>query len=289
MPAFTFAATAVAAELCGYQPYLADINADTWMLEADHLRDHPALGKIGVVIPVAPFGRPIPQLPWQAFRDQTGISVIVDGAAMFDAGNAPLEQFFGAVPVVLSLHATKGFGTGEGGAVVWTDSDGIDRVTRALNFGFFGVRDSRSPSTNGKMSEYHAAVGLASLDGWAKMRQAYLDVANRYHWAMEQAGLGRRCLLPPDIGMTYAIFQCQTSLEAKRVQDELRQGAIEWRLWYGAGLQTHAYFADLPREALNTTEEVMPRLVGLPMAPDLTDEQIARVVARIVSAIQGCK
>ena len=111
MPAATFVATAVAAELCGYQPYLADINADTWMLEADGpvLRDHPALAKIGVVIPVAPFGRPIPQLPWQAFRDQTGISVIIDGAAMFDVGKAPLEQFFGAVPVVLSLHATKGF------------------------------------------------------------------------------------------------------------------------------------------------------------------------------------
>ena len=34
MPAFTFVATAVAAEQCGYRPYLADIDAETWMLDA---------------------------------------------------------------------------------------------------------------------------------------------------------------------------------------------------------------------------------------------------------------
>ena len=60
-----------------------------------------------------------------------------------------------------SLHATKGLATGEGGMVACTNAARIERIGQALNFGFSGSRESRSPSTNGKMSEYHAAVGLA--------------------------------------------------------------------------------------------------------------------------------
>ena len=178
-------------------------------------------------------------------------------------------------------------GTGEGGVVVWTDPDGIDQVTQALNFGFFGTRNSRSPSTNGKMSEYHAAVALASLDGWAKTRQAFLGVADRYRLAAEEAGLSSRLFVPPDVGMTYAIFECASSPQATRVRDELREGGIKSRLWYGAGLQSQTYFADAPRGGLKTTEDVMPRLVGLPMAADLSDAEILRIVARIASAVKG--
>ena len=260
MPACTFVATAVAAEQCGYRPYLADIDAETWMLDANRLTDHPALAKVGVVIPVAPFGRPVPQLPWQQFHDRTGIPVVIDGAASFGAGRGAPEQIFGAVPVVLSLHATKGFGTGEGGAVVWNDPDHIEQVTRALNFGFFGTRDLRSASTNGKMSEYVAAVGHASLDGWTNTRQAFLCVATRYRRAANQAGISDRLFAPPDIGMTYVIFACLSSAEAARVQDALRRDNIHWRLWYSDGLQTQSYFANLPGDRLRTTEQLMPRL-----------------------------
>lgn len=287
MPACTFVATAVAAEQCGYQPYLADIDAKTWMLDANRLTNHPVLSKVGVVVPVAPFGRPVLQLPWQHFRDQTGVPVVIDGAASFGAGREAPEHIFGAVPVVLSLHATKGFGTSEGGAVVWTDSEGIDRVTRALNFGFFGTRDSRCASTNGKMSEYLAAVGHASLDGWTNLRQAYLDVGTRYRRAARQAGFSDRLFAPPDIGMTYVILACLSREEARLVQDALSQANIEWRLWYAGGLQTQSYFANLPAEQLRTTEQLMPRLIGMPMAPDLNDHEITRIASCVATALQG--
>ena len=90
-----------------------------------------------------------------------------------------------------------GFGTESGGAVVWNDPDHIEQVTRTLNFGFFGTRDSRSASTNGKMSEYVAAVGHASLDGWTNTRQAFPGVFTRYRRAANQAGVSDRLFAPP--------------------------------------------------------------------------------------------
>ena len=36
------------------------------------------------MIPVAPFGRPVPQTAWLEFRKRTGIPVVIDGAATFE-------------------------------------------------------------------------------------------------------------------------------------------------------------------------------------------------------------
>src|SRR5678815_5661836 len=59
VPAFTFVATAIAVEQCGYQPYLVDVSSDTWLLDADQVIDHPLLSQTGLVVTVAAFGRPV--------------------------------------------------------------------------------------------------------------------------------------------------------------------------------------------------------------------------------------
>ena len=84
IPAFTFVATAVAVQQCGYEPYVTDVDAKSWMLDPHALANHPLLHKVGVVVPVAPFGRPVPQGPWNEFHRRTSISVVIDGAASFE-------------------------------------------------------------------------------------------------------------------------------------------------------------------------------------------------------------
>src|SRR5687768_3363415 len=101
VPAFTFVATPLAAEQCGYCPHVVDIDADSWRLQADALHGHPLLPKVGLVIPVAPFGRGVPQAPWLDFRQRTGIAVVIDGGASFEAISADPTQFLGEIPVAL--------------------------------------------------------------------------------------------------------------------------------------------------------------------------------------------
>jgi dTDP-4-amino-4,6-dideoxygalactose transaminase len=61
LPAYTFVATASAVERCGYVPYLLDVEPETWALAAGRLRGHPLIERVGVVVPVAPYGRSIAQ------------------------------------------------------------------------------------------------------------------------------------------------------------------------------------------------------------------------------------
>ena len=287
LPAYTFVATAVAVEQCGYQPVLADIDPETWQLTPDAVAAHPGIERIGLVVPVAPLGRPVDQAPWRAFRERTGIPVVIDGAAAFEALSDDPARYLGDIPVALSFHATKSFGVGEGGAVAGADPDMAVNIARALNFGFHAARDSRSPSTNGKMSEYHAAVGLAELDGWNEKRRLMRSVAARYRAAFAAGGLESRLRVAPTIGSSYAVFVADHAAQAGAVCRALSAGGIDFRLWYGLGLHRQTYFSGLPHAGLAVTDDLAPRLIGLPVAPDLTDAVMARVadaVARGVAA-----
>jgi len=54
---YTFVATAAAVEQCGYQLHVIDIDETTGWLHPDKFVAHPVLPEVGLVLPVAPFGR----------------------------------------------------------------------------------------------------------------------------------------------------------------------------------------------------------------------------------------
>src|SRR4030081_381130 len=86
MPAWTFVASAHAAVNAGLTPYFVDVDHESWALDAaavlgDVVR---APVDVGVVMPAAPFGRPLDVAAWDAFRTRTGVPVVMDAAAGFD-------------------------------------------------------------------------------------------------------------------------------------------------------------------------------------------------------------
>src|SRR5438270_5048253 len=106
MPAWTFVASAHAAVMAGLVPYFVDVDLETWSLDSKSVVDEIARAPapVGAVMPVMPFGSPIDFGAWETFRSRTGIAVVVDAAAGF---NALVPS---AVPSVVSLHATKVLG-----------------------------------------------------------------------------------------------------------------------------------------------------------------------------------
>jgi dTDP-4-amino-4,6-dideoxygalactose transaminase len=284
VPALTFVATALAVEECGYSPFLADVDADTWMLDPKAF-DDVELERVGLLVPVAPFGRPVPQEPWRAFSAKTGIPVVIDGAASFDALTKASPAYLGEVPVALSFHATKSFSTGEGGGVITTDLDLAKRTLRALNFGFFDTRDCKGPSVNGKMSEYHAAIGLAELDVWNEKLAAFQRVAGWYRKYAQEQGIGRHVVVTPEIGACYVLFRANDAAQAEAVVAALDADLIDSRWWYGRGVHHQTHFQDAPRGELGITDKLALQLIGLPLAWDLEERSVERIVTRLSHAL----
>jgi dTDP-4-amino-4,6-dideoxygalactose transaminase len=211
--------------------------------------------------------------------------VVLDAAASVEAVLAEPGRCVGNVPVVLSLHATKPLAAGEGGAVVCADRDLLLRIAYALNFGFQDARDSSLPSTNGKLSEYHAAVALASLDGWAARQAEAADVHATYRDRAHEAGIGGRLVLAPQVASTYALLVCADDAEAGRVLAACDDAGVDTRLWYGRGVQANQWFSGAAADALEVTLCLAPRIIGLPMAPDLGAEQVERVVTAVARGL----
>ncbi len=289
LPAYTFVATASAVEACGYRPYLLDVDATTWSLASGTLDNHPSLARAGIVIPVSPYGRAIAQAEWSAFSERTKIPVVIDAAAAFESLIAHPEICTGSVPVTLSFQSTKAFSSGEGGAVVWSDAAGLKRIAQALNFGFLYKRESTSAGTNGKMSEYHAAVGLAALDAWDSTCVANRAVADTYRNAANAHGISQRLYVAPDVASNYAIVDAGNATLAVELSAALGAERIESRLWYGTGVKTEPYWRNAEADSLDITARIAPSLVGLPMAPDLDDidvERVVKIAARTLSVLR---
>lgn len=283
-PSYTFVATAHALEQCGYVPYLVDVEEESWQIDPLGLSNHPMLSQAGVVVPVAVYGRPISQRPWIQFSEGTGVPVVIDGATSFERlGEHP--DYVGPVPVALSFHATKAFSTGEGGAVIVDASSLAQRCLRALNFGFLDSRESQSAAINGKMNEYQAAIGLAQLDHWSERQTEFARVAAGYREAFGPwTGLGT-FVGAPQIASNYAIWKLAHPDQVRPLQVLLGEQGMESRLWYGLGLHRQPYFASRPQDSLTVTERLAPALLGLPMAPDLSEAAIGRVVSAASSGM----
>jgi len=286
-PAYTFIGTASALQQCGYQPHLVDIDHDSWQLSPQLLLSHPLLDRVGMVMPVAPLGRPVEIGGWLDFQRRSGIAVVIDGAASIEAILREPARYVGEIPVALSFHATKVFATGEGGALLCDSPDILRKAYQTLNFGFMGSRESRTASINGKMSEYHAAVGLASLDQWPQRLAEYAAVSAHYGEAFAAATVQRPLYTAPDVASNYVIMECRDADESAVVAAALNAHGIESRQWYGLGLQHQPILHDVGRDALTTTDELAPRLLGLPMAPDLEPQTIARIAAAIAASLKA--
>lgn len=282
VPNFTFAATGLAAELCGYELVLQDVDPETWQLAPKTLLEREDLDEIGLVIPVGAMGRPVEQADWLLFEQSTGIPVVIDGAACFEAIENNPDTCLGTIPVAVSFHATKTFSSAEGGAVLTGSGRMAERIQTALNFGFCFDRESQGPAINGKMSEYHAAIGLASFEIWGQTKRRYAEVIDTYHAAIPSfAGTSSEFFIGGSIASCYVLLEVKDELTMFQTMRHLRSDGIETRCWYGSGLSTHPHF-----KTANQSNDLLssPTLLGLPMALDLTDAQIQRIARSLRSA-----
>jgi dTDP-4-amino-4,6-dideoxygalactose transaminase len=280
MPAWTFVASAHAALFAGLIPYFVDVDADTWVLDPNVMDEilARAPSEIGAVMPVVPFGMPIDVAAWDRFRARTGLPVVIDAAAGFDT-LVPC-----AAPSVVSLHATKVMGVGEGGFIVAKDEAIIKNIRARANFGFFGGRTSIAASTNAKLSEYHAAVGHASLDEWAEARAEWLKVAAAYSKALPETN---RVRYQAGFGTDWVASTCVLQLpesDAIEAEHALANAGVETRRWWGYGAHLHPSTSMLPRSPLPTTDDLAKSTISVPFYRDLKGGEI-EAVANTVRAV----
>lgn len=282
IPAMTFTATALAAEMCGFKPQITDVSCDNWSLNPDTVRQLPDLDSVGLVIPVAPYGRHFDPGVWEQFHHETGIPVVIDAAACFELITGDPEKYISSLPTVISFHATKSFSTAEGGCVISSDHELIENITNSLNFGFIETRDTGVPGINGKMSEYTAAIGLAELDSWQTKKSTLEQVSHLYCEAAKTMGIEHKIIVAPQVCSSYALFAADSPEDAKNVESNLTAAGIGHRYWYGSGLHRQKYFSHVASQKCPVAEQLAATLLGLPVVPELDSETVSLICDQLI-------
>jgi len=214
---------------------------------------------LGAVIVVGPFGIPVDTERWDAWSLAHDIPVVIDAAAGFDSVRA------GKSPTMVSLHATKVLGCGEGGLITSTDDALMARIRAIANFGALpGGGGKQILGFNGKMSEYHAAVGLAALDGWDERRKVLARIQHDY------ADRLRPERLVPGYTKFVSSYCTALVMDPEAVKARQAERGVETRRWWGDGVAAQEAYQNFPHDELPVTAELARHCLSLPFSPDMT-------------------
>lgn len=183
LPAFTFVATLVAVRMAGAEPILVDVDPHDWRVAPRMLREALAATGATSAVMLAPFGMRSDFSTHGSIVAEHGGILVVDNAAGLGTGRVAIESAPHCFEA-FSLHATKPLAVGEGG-VLFAHRSREDDLRRALNFGLRPgpVPDLRGGGINGKLSELHAAVGIAAVERFPPRLERRRALAARYRAA----------------------------------------------------------------------------------------------------------
>ena len=154
------------------------------------------------------------------------------------------------------------------------------KLVRLTNFGFDDARavsDSALVGLNAKLSEIHAATGLAMLDRYEDVLFARKELANAVraplvkHGFVFQEGCERST-------SQFVPTLCHSASVREQVVREAALAAVEVRTYFSP-LHHFPAFRSYPRRgSLAVTEDISSRSLSLPLANDLSPESVDRIV-----------
>jgi dTDP-4-amino-4,6-dideoxygalactose transaminase len=161
--AFTWIATISAIKWEGCTPIFCDIDENTLNIDVDKIESL-ITKKTVAIMPVHVFGNPCDVMAINEIAKKYNLKVIYDAAhAIGTTLNGVSILNFGDISAT-SLHATKLLNTGEGGGCITNNSLISEKLKRIRFFGHNQDKnDIIEDGFNGKLTEIHAALGLANL------------------------------------------------------------------------------------------------------------------------------
>jgi dTDP-4-amino-4,6-dideoxygalactose transaminase len=273
LPSWTFVATAQAVVAAGLIPIFVDVDLETMQLTSDFIELIPPsiLEQSSVALVVSPFGAPLNLDGFKELSERFGLEVLCDCAAGFESFKP--NEFHN----VISLHATKTFGIGEGGLLISSNLDVAERAKAYSNFGFMGSRKSSAIGVNGKLSEFHSAVGLGALDLWPSSHDIYYTKAGFYSKKISQI-----CKPQNGWGKNWVSSTCVVqfaSIEQKnKAQILLSSKNIQSRNWWNQGCHHESIFRGFKFiNNLSNTDALAQTTLGIPFYRDITFEDMIQV------------
>ena len=282
---FTFIASANSVLFTGAKPVFVDIDPVTFNIDPSQI-ESAITPRTKAILPVHLFGLVADMNSIMEIAKQHDLIVIEDACQAHGAEyNGQRAGSFGTG--TFSLYPTKNITSAEGGMIT-TDDDKIAENCRVIRQ--HGMRRRYYHDELGfnfRMTDVHAAIGLAQVSKLEKFNTA--RVANAAYFTQHLRGV-----IPPTVpdGCRHVFHQYTVRVpDGKRdaLMDHLRQNDIGFGVYYPVPIHKQTYYVKelgydqcLP-EAERAAEEVL----SLPVHPALSSDDREKVVATINAFIEA--
>lgn len=281
---FSWVATVSAIKWEGCTPVFCDIDPETFNIDPTKLEALITENTVAIM-PVHVFGNPCDINSIKRIADKYGLKVIYDAAhAVGTTINGESVLKYGDISAV-SLHATKIFNTGEGGGCITEDSVLNAKLQRIRFFGHDDNKDIVEDGLNGKMTEIHAALGLANLQSFTDV---LLDRKTKYRYYYDKLSVAEQLSFQKlsDIGCNYSYFPVVFSSETVlfQVMAALENRNIYARRYFYPSLNT--YEKIVSKQECPISEDTSSRILCLPLYYKLEQSVQDEVIAIILNVIR---
>lgn len=277
--AFTFIASTNSILFTGAKPVFVDIDPRTFNLNAD-LIEAAITPKTKAIMPVHLYGLACDMEPIMNLAEKHGLAVIED--ACQSHGSVYKDKKVGSFGTgAFSLYPTKNMTSGEGGMITTNDPI-IDEKCRVIRQ--HGMRRRYYHDELGfnfRMTDVHAAIGLAQL----KKLDKFNDVRQANAKFLSENLKGVVVPYIPE-GQTHVFHQYTVRVsEGKRdaLRTHLQESGVGSEVYYPVPIhQQSFYVADLGyKDSLPETEDAALEVLSLPVHTGLTASDLETIVAGV--------
>lgn len=289
LPTNTFIATAEAISAVGARPCFVDVDEQDLLLDLERAKEA-VTDKTKAIVPVHLFGQMVSMGPLLAFAKAHGLLVIEDAAQAHgaeDTGGRKAGSLgdFGC----FSFYPGKNLGAyGDGGAVVTPDGAHATMLRVLSNHGRAESGGHTHVGRNSRLDGLQAAILDAKLKHLDTFNRERREAAVRYDVLLE--GLSDITLphvraLPSHVFHLYVI-RCE---RRDALRAHLGRAGIATGIHYADPLHLTPAYATLgyPKGSFPVAEKAAREIVSLPISPDITEDQQARVAESIRDFLRG--
>ncbi|HCT5342653.1 TPA: UDP-4-amino-4-deoxy-L-arabinose aminotransferase [Klebsiella quasipneumoniae] len=295
-PSQTWVSTLNMICLLGATPVMIDVDNDNLMITPEAVAAA-ITSRTKAIIPVHYAGAPADIDAIRAVGERHGIPVIEDAAHA--AGTHYKGRHVGCQgTAIFSFHAIKNMTCAEGGLIV-TDDDELASRIRSLKFHGLGV-DAYDRQTHGRapqaeviapgfkynLADINAALALVQLEKLPHANQRRAEIAQRYLRELADTPFMPLSVPAWDHQHAWHLFiirvdEAACGISRDALMEKLKAMGIGTGLHFRAAHTQKYYRERFPEVSLPNTEWNSARICSLPLFPDMTDDDVTRVISAL--------
>jgi dTDP-4-amino-4,6-dideoxygalactose transaminase len=139
--------------------------------------------------------------------------------------------------------------------------------------------------TNAKISEYTAAITLASLDQWESTKTKIMKNSNLAIEITNDLKLTTNPSLQAGLATPYWIINCGSVAQKMKFISSLKAKEVQYRDWWESGCHKMEAFASIRRSNLINSELLASTTIGLPFHYHMEDKDFTLIHGLLKSLI----